>query len=88
MWTAYDLEQSWVSVRTNAVHEVSLYLATESEEFTSAFLKFWNDRLERQIIALTSTEKSFFIWKIIEDTMSRVRQIESGAPAQQNRTLH
>ena len=84
--TTTDLERSWVAVRTNAVHEVSLYLATESEEFTSAFLKFWNDRLERQIIALTSTEKSFFIWKIIEDTMSRVRQIESGAII--NRTVH
>jgi hypothetical protein len=29
-----------------------------------------------------------FIWKIIEDTMRRVRAIESGAPARQNRTVH
>jgi hypothetical protein len=86
MWTAHDLEQSWVSARTMTVNEISLYLAAEPEEFTSAFLKFWNDRLERQIIALTSTEKSFFIWKIIEDTMRRVRQIESAAII--NRTVH
>jgi hypothetical protein len=28
VWT--DLEQLWVSVRTNAVHEVSLYLAVDA----------------------------------------------------------
>jgi hypothetical protein len=88
MWSAYDLEQSWVSARASTVNEISLYLAAEPEEFTSAFLKFWNDQLEREVVTLKSTEKSFFIWKIIEDTMSRVRQIESGAPAAQNRTLH
>jgi hypothetical protein len=86
--TAYDLEQSWTSARASTVNEVSLYLATESEEFTSAFLKFWNDRLERQIIALTSTEKSFFIWKLIESVMTRVRTIAAAAPSEHSRTLH
>jgi hypothetical protein len=84
MWN--DFEQSWVSERTNTVNEVSLYLATESEEFTSAFLKFWNDRLEREVVTLKSTEKSFFIMKLINDVMIRARQIEGGAII--NRTMH
>ena len=68
------------------VNEVSLYLATESEEFTSEFLKFWNAKLEREVVALKSTEKSFFIWKLIESTMARVRQIETTGII--NRTMH
>ena len=87
MWTtAYDLEQSWISARANTVKEVSLYLATEPEEFTSAFLKFWNDQLEREVVTLKSTEKSFFIMKLINDVMIRVRQIETVAVI--NKTVH
>jgi hypothetical protein len=88
MWTAYELEQSWVSARTSTVHEISLYLAVEPEEFTSAFLKFWNDQLERDVVTLKATEKSFFIMKLINDVMIRVKQIEAAAPAQQSRTKH
>jgi hypothetical protein len=86
MWTAYDLEQSWVSARTVTVNEISLYLAAEPEDQVSSFLKFWRDKMEAEIVALSPAERSLFIWKIIEDTMHRVRQIESGAII--NRTLH
>jgi hypothetical protein len=86
MWTAYDLEQSWTSARTMTVNEVALFLAVESEDQVSSFLKFWRDKMEAEIVALSPAERSLFIWKIIEDTMHRVRQIESGAII--NRTLH
>ena len=86
MWTAP--EQSGVSARANAVAEVALYLAAEPEDQVSSFLKFWRDKMEAEIVALAPGERSLFVWKVIEDTMRRVRAIESGAPAEQNRTVH
>jgi hypothetical protein len=70
------------------VNEVALFLAVEPEDQVSSFLKFWRDKMEAEIVALAPGERSLFIWKIIEDTMRRVRAIESGAPAEQNRTVH
>jgi hypothetical protein len=86
MWTAYDLEQSWRSVRTNTMHEVSLFLTLESEEFRSAFLKFYNDWLERKIVALTPAERAPYIGKLINDVLIRLRAIEAAAII--NRTVH
>jgi hypothetical protein len=86
MWTAYNLEQSWISERTSIVNDVALYLTAEQEDQVTSFLKFWRDKMEVEIVALTPDERSLFIWKIIEDTMRRVRAIESGAII--SRTVH
>jgi hypothetical protein len=83
-----DLGQSWVSARTSTVNEISLFPALESEELTSAFLKFYNDWLARKIVALTPAERAPFALKLISDVLIRVRAIESGAPAQQSRSIH
>jgi hypothetical protein len=86
MWT--DLEQSYIEARASVVDGVSLFLCGHDEENTKAFLHFWNGARERDIEITPPTVKSQFIWALIESTMARVRQIESGAPAQQNRTVH
>ena len=84
MWTA--LEQSLVDARASVVDDISLFLVGQDEEDTQAFLQRWNDTLEADIHMTPPTDKSLFIWKLIESTMARVRAIESGAII--NRTLH
>ena len=84
MWTA--LEESLIDARTSVVEDVSLFLAGQGDETTSAFLHFWNESLERDISMLPPTNKSLFIWKLIESTMARVRQIETTGII--NRTMH
>jgi hypothetical protein len=86
VWT--DLEQKYVDVRADVVAEFSLFLVGQDEESTQRFLHIWNSGLERDIRIEPPTDKSLFIWKLIESVMARVRAIESGAPAQQNRTIH
>ena len=86
MWT--DLEQSYRDARTSIVDDISLFLCGHDEENTKAFLVHWNTALENDIQMTPPTSKSEFIWRLIESTMARVRQIESGGPARQNRTIH
>jgi hypothetical protein len=83
-----ELEQRYVDARASAVDDISLFLCGQDEEGTQRFLHLWNSALERDILIEPPTDKSLFIWKLIERVMARVRQIESGAPAEQNRTLH
>lgn len=68
------------------MHEVSFFLSLESEEFRSAFLKFYNDWLDRKIVALIPAERAPYIGKLITDVLIGLRAIEAGAII--NRTLH
>ena len=86
MWT--ELEHQYIDARADVVAEFSLFLVGQDEESTQRFLHLWNSGLERDILIEPPTEKSLFIWKLIESVMARVRQIESGAPAEQSRTIH
>jgi hypothetical protein len=83
-----DLIECYIEARASAVDDISLFLCGHDEESTKTFLHFWNGVLERDILMEPATSKSLFIWKLIESVMARVRQIERGAPAAQNRTLH
>jgi hypothetical protein len=71
-----DLEQRYIAARGAVVDDISLFLAGQNEEDTQAFLQRWNDTLEADIHMTPPTDKSLFIWKLIESTMARVRQIE------------
>jgi N-glycosylase/DNA lyase len=72
-----DLERLWISARASVVGDISLFLAGQGEERTQTFLQFWNGLLERDIRMEPPTSKSEFIWRLIESTMARVRQIET-----------
>ena len=69
----------FVDARHGVVADVALFLTGESEERVAGFLNFWNDRLEREIVVLPPKDKSYFIWKLIDQTMVRVREIERSA---------
>ena len=84
MWT--DLEQSYRDARTSIVDDISLFLCGHDEESTKTFLQFWNGVLERDIRMEPPISKSEFIWRLIESTMARVRQIETTGII--NRTMH
>jgi hypothetical protein len=85
MWTGLE---DFIEARASVVDDISLFLCGRDEESTKTFLHFWNGVLERDILIDPPTSKSEFIWRLIESTMARVREIERGAPARQNRTLH
>jgi hypothetical protein len=84
MWT--DLEQSYIEARASVVDDISLFLAGQGGEDTQIFLQGWNGALERDIRMEPPTSKSEFIWRLIESTMARVRQIETTGII--NRTMH
>jgi hypothetical protein len=65
--------------RDRVVNDVSLFLVGQDEERVAEFMKFWNDRLEREFLAMAPVDRSFFIWKIIDDAARRVREIERTA---------
>jgi hypothetical protein len=85
MWTGLE---DFIEARASVVDEVSLFLCGHDEESTRAFLHFWNGVLERDILMEPPTDKSLFIWRLIESVMARVRTIAASAPAEQNRSLH
>ena len=62
------------------------FLVGQDEEDTQRFLHLWNSALECDILIEPPTDKSLFIWKLIESTMARVRQIETAAII--SRTVH
>jgi hypothetical protein len=81
------IDEQFAEARSGVIDAVALFLAAESEERTSAFLNFWNDRLEREIVALSPADRSFFIWKLIDATMVRMRELERDA-VRGSRLLH
>ena len=86
MWN--DFEQRYVDARADVVADFALFLVGQDEEDTQAFLKVWNGVLERDIRMEPPTDKSLFIWKLIESVIARVRAIAAAAPSEQNRSLH
>jgi hypothetical protein len=56
-----------------------LYLVGQDEDDTQAFLHFWNDKMEAEFLALDSSERGIFMWRLINDAMIRQHEIERGA---------
>jgi hypothetical protein len=65
--------------RTAVINGVALYLAFSGPEFAREFLNFWDDTLMRDITVLAPIDRSIFIWRLIDQTMIRVLEIERTA---------
>lgn len=73
------------TARANLVADVSLFMVGMDDETEQMFLQFWNSCLERDIALEPPTSKSLFIWRLIDATMRRAREIDLGAGQQSTR---
>jgi hypothetical protein len=73
-----EMLEGWRAARRGLV-DVSLYLVGQDEDDTQAFLHFWNDKMEAEFLALDSSERGIFMWRLINDAMIRQHEIERGA---------
>jgi hypothetical protein len=74
-----EMLEGWRAARRGLVEDVSLYLVGQHEDDTQAFLHFWNDKMEDEFLALDSSERGIFMWRLINDAMIRQHEIERGA---------
>jgi hypothetical protein len=74
-----EMLEGWRAARRGLVEDVSLYLVGQDEDDTQAFLHFWNDKMEAEFLALDSSERGIFIWRLINDAMMRQHEIERAA---------